>query len=279
MDLTQFLATLQFAQTDRPSLKEIKDRWKQLCRKAHPDAGGSEEEFKKITHAYQMLTNADYRQKEFNQEMRRGKNSNRKGDLDIRLTVSISFEDAFFGREVVISYNSLEFDDNFNPQFSEKPDVIIEKIQVPEGSVEGFEKTVPNRGHKLKESIGNATFVFMPTPHPRFRISGSDVLSPERIPLETMLRGGTVDVLTMYGSRYVKILPGTRPGDKYPIRQCGVAKIGAHVAVVEPLYPTKDDLKKGTAWKGLDIDWSEDVEKDKEENDFMNLFSKFTFTV
>ena len=90
---------------------------------------------------------------------------------------------------------------------------------------------------------------------PTLSSGGRDVVTTEQIPLETLLRGGEVTVQTMYGLKTCWVSPGTQPGSRVPIRRCGVQQVGSHVVIVDPVFPSAEQLKQG-GWKGLDINWS-----------------------
>jgi DnaJ-class molecular chaperone len=275
MDLGRFLKDLGFAFGDRPATDELKKRWKELCRKFHPDnqETGSRDDFQRVTHAYKMLTDASYRNEEAKREMRRG-SPNARGDLDVRLQVPITFEDAFFGRTVVLSFNVLEFDDEYNPKVQEKQETLSIKVSLPAGCVTGFQQTEPGKGHICGAARGDIHMLFIPKPHPRFRVEGLDVVADEEIPLEMMLRGGKVEVMTMYGLKTLRIPPGSGPDQKLRIKKSGVMETGNHIVVLHPRYPTAEELR-GEKWKGMDINWEDhELYEDKESDQLMNLFIK-----
>ncbi|MDX1511854.1 MAG: J domain-containing protein, partial [Nitriliruptorales bacterium] len=56
MDLYEVLGVDRTA-----SVEEIKKAYRRRVREVHPDAGGDEETFKQVTHAYQVLTDGDRR--------------------------------------------------------------------------------------------------------------------------------------------------------------------------------------------------------------------------
>lgn len=270
----KYFVELGFSPHDKPpSPAEVKKRWKELCRKHHPDLGGDEKEFMRVMHAYEMLTNPEYRHKHIIEEAKR-KNHNSFGDLNIRVHVPVAFDMAFFGQRVVVSYNRIEFDENLKPVTDKPFDVVAETVDLPPGSVGGFEHIIAGGGHKMKESFGQAIVVFTPMPHAKFAVQGADVVSREAIPLETLLKGGKVDVMTMYGVQTLRVPPGTKPGTELSIKRCGVMKQGRHVVRAEALFPSQEELKTKEAWQGLGIDWAEAEEEDKEADDMRAVFAK-----
>lgn len=270
-NLGRYMKDLGMDPSSNPSPSDIKTSWKNLCRKHHPDVNGDVEEFKKVTHAYKMLTDPEYRQSEIVNDIKRG-NSNRGGDLNIRIQVPISFEDAFFGREVFVSFNRLELDDKFVPIKKEDMDVVSKKILIPPGSFHGYEHLAEGFGHQRMNVFGNALMFFTPIPHPKFKTQRDDVISTEEIPLDIMLKGGSVEVLTMYGMETLRVPAGTVPGQELKIAKRGVLKMGNHVVQVTPKFPTKKELKDKDIWKNLNIDWKEQESQDKEAEELLNQY-------
>jgi len=268
----KWLVILEFGEQDSPDPKEVKERWKKLCQKHHPDKGGDTKEFIKIMHAYNMLTDLEYRHKNLLEEVKR-QNHNGLGDLNIRLHVPVTFEDAFFGRPVSVSYNRLHLGDDMQPLLGQQLDVVSSCIQLPPGSVGGMEILLQGQGHLHKGTYGNALIVFMPMPHAKFRVQGGNVVSVESVPLETMLRGGKIEVTTLYGLKTVRVRPATRPGSQISIKGCGVGGGYEHVVQIDALFPSREALKTGN-WQGLGIDWEEVETEDLESQQLQSMFSK-----
>ena len=265
-DPRSYLRDLGFdLQQGNPTLSELKKRWRDLCQEHHPDKGGNPEVFRRVTHAYKMLTDLEYQHREMLNEMRAGK-PNLKGDLNIRIELKVQFEDVFFGRNMLFSFSTDEYDKEFRLQFG-RIEVVSTPIElVPEILSRGNgtrEIVLLCKGHKMGEHRGDAIIFINTARHTKFSVQGNDVYSEEKVPLNLMLKGGTFDVLTMYGIQTAKIRPGTQPGEKVGIPNCGVKKIGSHYVVVQPIFPTPQELKSKSEWRGLEIDWGAepDVEK------------------
>jgi DnaJ-class molecular chaperone len=274
MEQPRYLKDLDYRANERPSADQLKKRWKDLCRKHHPDAKGDPRDFRRVTHAFNMLTDADYRHQDQLRELRTKRNA--KGDLNLRIQVPVTFEDAFFGREISVSYNRIEIDGEGTPIVKTEMDVVYQRVVLPAGCVGGLEVVIEGGGHSSGDDRGLAHLLFMPLPHRRFRVEGADVVSTEEIPLDVLLKGGKIEVATMYGVQAVRIPAGTAPGTRLPIPGCGVQKIGAHQVEVQPRFPTKGELR-GAAWKGLEVDWGETPAErvvDDEAEQMMNLFKK-----
>lgn len=265
---TEYLRDLGLETGKTYTTTEIKVAWRKLCLKHHPDKGGDVKEFHKVTHAYKMLTEPAYRHQE---EVR---NKGPKGGLDINMSIPITFDDAFFGREVMVTFNTVEIDSNHKPLVDKKFDVICEKVTVPEGNF-AFSHTIKGKGLKRGDEVGNTFVTFQAMPHPKFRMEGNDVCSIESVPLDILLRGGEIDVITMWGIRKVKVLPGSGEGTSIYIKECGIRKTGRHRIQLKVIYPTKDELKKNSNWKGLDIDWAEEevINEDPQDTEYSRVFA------
>lgn len=267
VDLLPYFMDLGFSLNgEQPSPAEVKRRWRELCQKHHPDKGGDTKEFMRVMHAYEMLTNPDYRQKYILSEGRQ-KNKNGFGDLNIRVQVPVTFETAFFGQRIVVSFNRIELDENLLPITNKPYDIVTEVIDIPAGSVGGFECQISRGGHIQGDAHGEATVVITVMPHARFAVRGGNVITREAVPLDILLKGGSIEVTTMYGIKTLRVPPGTKPGTELQIKGCGLCGRGNHTVQAEALFPTQSDLKSNEAWKGLGIDWSEEKETDLDQAD------------
>jgi len=270
--ILKYLLDLNFKDGDSPAPKDVKSRWKELCHKHHPDKGGDRADFIRVTHAYNMLTDLEYRHKHMIEEVKH-KNHNGFGDLNIRLQVPVSFVDAFFGRTLVVNYNRLHLDPSGAPKVDEHLDLISEVVTLPAGSTGGLEMFLQGKGHKCNDIYGDALLVFTPIPHPKFRVIDRNVHSVEPILLETLLKGGKIEVNTLYGVKPLRVPPATRPGTQLLIKGCGVGSQNAHIVQADALFPTKDDLKT-ESWAGLGVDWEEVEEEDAQAQELQSMFTQ-----
>lgn len=253
-----FLESLGLDPSGKHTTTDIKKAWRKLCLEHHPDRGGDVRKFQKITHSYKMLTDNSYRHSED------ARKEGPKGGLNINLTVPMNFEDAFFGREVNVTYNVVELDNKGAPIIGKEYDVICITIKVPAGSF-SYSHRIIGKGLKKGEEQGDTFIIMQSMSHPKYSIdsNGADVVSTENVPLDIMLKGGDLDVMTMWGLRSIKVPPGSREGDSIYIQKCGIRQLGRHKVSLKTIYPTKEELKRNANWKGLNIDW--EVEEDKED--------------
>ena len=269
--LDEYLVDLGFSPLERPKAAEVKKKWRELCKKHHPDRGGEEKEFQRVTHAYKMLTDPNYRSNEMKRKVRE-EDGNLKGDLNISIQAPINFEDAFFGRKMAITFSPNELDKDFEYVEKEDADLCTISVTIPPGSTDGFSHMAEGKGNKMGEIRGDTQIFFMVKPHPKLQVHGMTVDSVERVPMHLLLKGGVVSVQTMYGIKSLKIPAGTQPRDKLKIPKCGVREVGNHYVTVDPIFPSKEDLKKDD-WKGLDIDWSIVDEEDEMDERILNMFN------
>ncbi len=264
--MQEHLKKLGLDPSKRYSPEEVKKAWRKRVSDNHPDKGGDQEEFLKIMHSYKMLTDPTYRHGE-----ERRVNPH-KPDLNIRMQIPVTFEEAFFGRPVNVCFNRIELGEDGKPIHKEEQDVVHADFSLPEGCLDGHEIIKPGLGLKQGDRNGDLIIRAVPTRHARFQHSGPDIITQEKIPLDLILKGGEFEVQTMYGLKTLKIPPGTQPGQRLSIRNCGVGKYGNHIVIVDPVFPQKDDLKK-EAWKGLDINWegSQEAEDEVFEQHFIRI--------
>lgn len=271
MDYKKHLAVLGFSPLSQPKGEELKKAWKDLCKKHHPDKGGDPEKFREATHSYQMLVNPEYRHQEKEREKRAGKDNMDK-DLDVTVQVPASFDDVFFGKTININTNQLELDEEYNPIIKDTLDLVSVVIQLPAGCFNGYQKVEVGKGHCRGGVKGDLRIQVVIIPHKTFRVAGADIVYHADIPLDLMLKGGELEVPTMYGTKTIRIPPGTAPGAEISIPKVGINRVGNQRVIVKPLFPSRDELKS-EKWKGLDIDWNQGPEvKDEEAEEFHNLF-------
>ena len=241
----EYLAELGLEPGKVHNAQQVKAAWRKKVSACHPDKGGDKGKFLAVMHSYKMLTDPSYQREETVKP---------KPNLDIHFRIAISFEDAFFGRVVSFTFSRPTLGADFKPMVQEREEIATVTFPCPPGKMQEYQVQHAGLGCKYGEEMGNALIIIVPRAHPVFRVEGLDGLSQERVPLDLMLKGGEFEVQTMYGLRTMKIPPGTAPHDKLAIPRVGVNKQGNHIVHLEPVYPTKDDLKK-PAWNGLHINW------------------------
>ena len=106
-------------------------------------------------------------------------------------------------------------------------------------------------------SRGDITITITTQPHPHFEMDGKgNVLSQARVPLRIMLKGGTIDVQTMYGIRTLRVPPGTGPLAQLLMPKLGPNQQGYQIVTVNPEFPSEEELKTHHDWQKINIDWN-----------------------
>lgn len=251
------LQILGFTQLDMPlSVREVKKRWRDLCRRYHPDKGGDEDQFRFVTNAYECLTNPSYRKRE--------RGGIKQQSLDVQLPYQVSFEEVFFGATIPINFAVKEFSEDGDIIRKKHEEIQTITLNLEPACFPGIKSPIGFRGKGLRRGRqrGDAIVNIALKKHELFRIGEKDgcfgkelyIYSEEYIPLNKCLKGGRIDVQTMYGIKRLKVPAGTRPGDKLPIKGAGLN--GApHFVVVKVHYPNRNELKT-KEWSFLGIDWA-----------------------
>ena len=252
--------------------KAVKKAYRKAAMKHHPDKGGDPERFKEIHHAYKMLTDPSFVLQEVKSKTKGQPN------LDAVFNVTFTFEQAFFGDEITLTFNPIHLDDNGKPVIINKDkDIYLEgdvfKIRIPEGTTNGAQKKIEKKGLIQGERQGDFVINFQVQPHHKFQLQGSDIHTTEKIPLELMLTGGELDIPTMWGIKTLVIPPGSKPHDVVQVLKAGVAKVGHHCVSIDPQYPDKQELKDKDVWKKLGIKW-EKYEEERETTDFDKVYEE-----
>lgn len=263
----QYLSALGLNPSKKYTTNELKDQWRAKCKEHHPDKGGDPNKFREVTHAFKMLTDPEYQVHEAKKRPER--------DLHIRMVVPVKFEDAFFGRTILLNFNRTRVKENLEPE-EDQTNQIIEsvKITIPPGSFDGHEEVFSGKGLIQGEHCGDCHIKIQVLRHAQFMAEGKDIISQIQIPMDLALKGGTLEVPTMYGLKTLKIPPGTQPGERLCVGDYGVNRAGKHYAIVDPVYPSKEELKSNK-WSGLGIHWEEEEKAQKifmEDNELEKIF-------
>lgn len=230
------------------SLEEIKRAYREKALLHHPDKNKddpqSSEIFLRIKEAYDIILNPSYAYKKLK--------SYKSNELDLVLNLEVSFSEGFFGKEFEFNFNTSNYlitKDKINFEID------YVNFKLPSGSSNIFTQIIPKKGFRKNNEYGDLIVRVTINPHKSFTLQGHDVVSNVSIPLSFFLKGGKIEVPTMYGLREIKIKPGTIPGSLHRIPNCGVNNSNYHIVVLNVVFPTEKELKE-EEWSKLDINWS-----------------------
>lgn len=246
----------------------IKKKYRQLARELHPDKTKGdkklEDRFKEVSEAYDILSD-DKKRAEYDQarEMfksgafRQGANQfsgdfsdlfNGGGDIfsqifggrrgprkgaDVQASITISFRDSIFGKEVDI-----------------KPNLTV---RIPAGISDGGKVRVKGRGEPGEAGPGDLYVIVNVVPHPVFSRKGENIHLTVPVTFTEAALGADIPVPTLEGDEVkLRIAPGTANGKTFRVKGRGVKKgvnAGDLMVSIEVQVPQRVD---GSAKKALE---------------------------
>lgn len=227
------------------SLETIKAAYRSKALQYHPDRNPNdplaEEIFLKVKEAYDILTNPSFA------HMKMSKST----DLDIVLHFQASFNDGFFGKKYSFNFNrSLEYKENGVIDFGISPI----NFNLPAGSGGNYTQHIKQKGFVKDTRVGDLYVQINIAAHPFFILQGMNIVANQEVPLSLLIKGGKIEVPTMYGLKEIKIKPGTPPDSQVKIPGYGVNKRNHHIVILKVRFPTVQELKVGE-WSKLGINW------------------------
>ncbi len=246
----------------------IKKKYRQLARELHPDKTKGdkklEDKFKEVSEAYDILSD-DKKRAEYDQarEMFKsgafrqganqfsgdfsdlfsgggdifsqifgGRRGPRKG-ADLQTSITISFRDSIFGKEVDI-----------------KPNLTV---RIPSGIGDGGKVRVKGRGEPGEAGPGDLYVIVSVVPHPVFSRKGENIHVTVPVTFTEAALGADIPVPTLEGDEVkVRIAPGTQNGKTFRVKGRGVKKgvnAGDLMVSIEVQVPQRVD---GSAKKALE---------------------------
>ncbi len=246
----------------------IKKKYRQLARELHPDKTKGdkklEDRFKEVSEAYDILSD-DKKRAEYDQarEMFKsgafrqganqfsgdfsdlfsgggdifsqifgGRRGPRKG-ADLQTSITISFRDSIFGKEVDI-----------------KPNLTV---RIPSGISDGGKVRVKGRGEPGEAGPGDLYVIVSVVPHPVFSRKGENIHVTVPVTFTEAALGADIPVPTLEGDEVkVRIAPGTQNGKTFRVKGRGVKKgvnAGDLMVSIEVQVPQRVD---GSAKKALE---------------------------
>lgn len=257
------------------SAEDIKQAYRKLAMKHHPDRGGNVSEFQKIQEAYNTLSDPKKKSEYDNPPQQAfhqftgappsfedifahfgnmgpfgeifGRRAQTPKNKTLNVQTQISLEDAFTGKEVLATI-----------QLPSGKEQTIE-IKIPPGIQNGTTLRLAGMGDDSHTELprGDLNITVQIAPHPRFQRQGDDLVCDLEINCIDAILGKTVLVDTIDGRTFeVKINPGTQPGQMLSIQGQGMpnmrdnrfkGRLLININIVVPTNITdeqKDILKK-----------------------------------
>ena len=261
----------------------IKKKYRQLARELHPDKTKGdkklEDRFKEVSEAYDILSD-DKKRAEYDQarEMfksgafRQGANQYsgdfsdlfnggdifsqifgggrgpRKG-ADLQSTITISFRDSIFGKQVDISKGLT--------------------VRIPAGISDGGKVRVKGRGEPGEAGPGDLYVIVSVVPHPVFSRKGENIQVTVPVSFTEAALGADIPIPTLEGDEVkVRIAAGTQNGKTFRVKGRGVKKgvnAGDLMASIEVQVPQKVE---GKAKRALE-EFAEATNNEEHRRDFL----------
>jgi len=230
--------------------KDLKDAFKKKAMQYHPDRGGSEEQFKKLNEAYDVLKDPQKKSMydQFGttnpQQNPRGQEYHFHGDINVEdifnsffgdnhghpffgrgfqqrhrnqnitIAADIELEDVVYGKKLIASYRL--------PNGQEQ----TVNIEIPRGVRHG--DTINFRGMGANEYIparqpGDLHVKIRIKKHPIYDVDGLDLYITKNVDLFDLILGTNISVETIHGKKLNVIVPsGSNSGTTYSISEQGL---------------------------------------------------------
>ncbi len=239
------------------SQEDIKRAFRRLAREHHPDTHrGSEEKFKEINEAYEVLRDPEKRKQYDLLGRDWDQRSREPGFGQVHFTwggAEDGFSDffrAFFGgqgagfegrsgaaawggvgRDVEATLE-ISLEDAYHGttrqfRLEEGGRSRLVDVKVPAGVRDGTRLRLAGQGARgLGGQVGDLLLRIHIHPHHRFHRKGDDLETEVQVPVTTAVLGGDIQVPTMQGNVAMKVPPETQDGRVFRLRGMGMPRLG-----------------------------------------------------
>lgn len=131
---------------------------------------------------------------------------------DVEFNLDVSFEEAFHGAKRPVNFS---LSDGTTVNLS---------VTVPKGAKEGTKLRVAGKGARAPIPQGKPGDLYVNivvTPHPKFKRNGDDIEVDVPVKISEGLLGTSKEVLTLDGTKKIKVPRGVKPGTKLRLRELG----------------------------------------------------------
>ena len=264
MDMDEFWRSLGIGKDYKH--EDVKKAYRALVQIHHPDKGGDSEKFRRIHHAYKMLTDPHYSYR----------NENKIHPVIINVVVTV--EQLVFGATITsfltkdcyptTGVDVTTRDAIAKPKLIQVTDIIPAKtfrtpFQIIHNQIDFGDKKVDVLMNYFIDNKGY------------FKISQEGYVYVEiDIDVAHALKGGSVEVKTLFGLRKLRIPAGTMPGSLLRIKKHGDLP-DLIVNITGFIFPDKQKLQSDPKYKAFEIDWDKENDLDrKEQEELDDLFRK-----
>lgn len=266
------------------SIDEIKKAYRKAAVKHHPDKeGGDETKFKEVNEAYEVLKDAQKRQRydQFGHAGVGGSSGGPSGNpfegfggqgvhFDFGGADLNDLFGSFFGgfqqgprrgrdyqTQVVIDFEEAVFGAQKEINISTSGDRKTIKLKIPAGVDDGASIRLNGKGEQMSNGLDGDLYVQVRVrPHKRFTREGKIILSEEHISMYEAALGTEIDIETIDGDIRMKVPAGTQSGTDFKLSGHGAPSVnsekrGPHIVSIVVDIPTKLNRKQREALEQL----------------------------